>query len=262
MLPYRRPTYKSLRDVPFDPHGIQRDGVDRLIPDKRSFQLFDFQGTKQRSTRSQFRRNMQSAETATLGIQFTASGEPIALDDAYAKAAYPAVAGLVTESGDLKSRPSPAHGCFGVPYWRAMDLTCQTCEFRESCASVVDYRLAFGGRSHFDSALAEKDDAARWYDTGVIEGRPSQGYQREAQDLHRRICRSQHGCSGDKTRLKTFNHAATYWVILSSGHRRDQATGHGSPMLLRGEPRFPLNEAPGSTSLHWPIRVSVRPFGS
>lgn len=188
------PTYWSLNDVPHSKTRILRDALHRLIPErKRAFrcglQLFNYHGTTIKSTRSAFRRWEQSANIQRFQVKFTANGDPIPLEKERAAVIYPLVDQYVTSSGDLKQRPSPGYGCFGVTFWRAMDMKCGTCPIREACDAVVSYRLVFGGREVFQAALKDKEASERCYDRAAPKGK-SQGYQRELEDFNIRKLRA------------------------------------------------------------------------
>lgn len=178
---HRTPTYAKLSQVPFSKKRILRDALVAIIPKNLGLQLFGYHGTTIKSTRARFDRFAQTADLWRYGVSFDERGDPIPVEKGRAAAIYPNVDEWVTPAGDLLKRPSPAYGCFGVPFWRAMDLKCAECRLRDACDGVVSYRLTFGGREAFDEAIKEKGRAASIYDRKAQPGK-SQGYEREAED--------------------------------------------------------------------------------
>lgn len=153
-------------------------------------QVIGYFGTSTTSDRSPLDTPLDRKYFERSRVVLTDSGDAQPAEPLYNRTKYPLVQHLVTEAGHLRASDKRRPGCFGVTWWRAMDLKCAECPNRPACDEVVDYRLTFGGREDFKRALGNKSFAEKTWDTGAVYG--SQGYEREVEDCDVHLLRSVH----------------------------------------------------------------------
>lgn len=94
---------------------------------------------------------------------------------AEADAAFDKVSGFMSRTGDLLPTDENIPGCFSVPFWRAVDVPCAECEVKDRCSAGVDFRLTFGGRVQFKTAVQEL--SRPWYVTELNGSSPPRLWQ-------------------------------------------------------------------------------------